>query len=256
MGQDLMENLSSKTERDADQYDKEKSSEYARMVENDPSKKYSQYPEALRLLGELENKNVLDIGCGSGGFTRMMAEKGAKVVGYDPAEEQVRKAQDAERNNPLGIKYFVSDRPSISSDIKFDLASSVLVLPHAETKEKLEEIFKYAQESLLPDGRFVSITLNPDFKRLGENTYNRRFTRKDGRNYADFLDNQGNVLLSLNSKYHSRADYEEAAKNAGFKRIEWITLAVDPKGKEDLGEEYWDKYEEDCPWIGLIAYKE
>jgi 2-polyprenyl-3-methyl-5-hydroxy-6-metoxy-1,4-benzoquinol methylase len=241
-----------------EQYSKEMSKEYANVVEIDPVKQYSQFPEELKLLGKLKGKKLLDIGCGSGGFTRMMAERGAEIFGYDPSLEQVEKAQEEEERHPLGIKYIVSDRPSISPDIKFDLASSVMVLVHAEDKQKLQEIFQYANDSLKTTGRFVSIVLNPNFKRLGEAVYNRRFTREGNKNFADFLDSKGTSLLPepLTSIHHSKDEYEEAAKNAGFKRVEWKTLSVDPRGKEKLGVEFWDKYEEDCPWIGLVAYKD
>ena len=55
------------------------SAEYELITENDPVKNYVQYPEALRLLGDIEKKEILDIGCGNGIFDRIMVKQGAST---------------------------------------------------------------------------------------------------------------------------------------------------------------------------------
>ncbi len=95
------------------------SSVYSGLINIDPSKQYVQYPEALRLLGSLEGKFVLDVGCGNGILSRIMARRGAKVVGYDISEEQIRLALEEEKINPLGIRYYVSSRRAGFSSLEW-----------------------------------------------------------------------------------------------------------------------------------------
>lgn len=48
----------------------------------------------LRLLGNLEGKRVLDLGCGAGHAAVAFAQAGAKVIAVDPSAEQLEIARD------------------------------------------------------------------------------------------------------------------------------------------------------------------
>lgn len=45
---------------------------------------------------ELEDKRVLDIGCGDGALVRMMAHRGAEAIGLEPSQERLDTARAAE----------------------------------------------------------------------------------------------------------------------------------------------------------------
>lgn len=49
----------------------------------------------LRLLGHLEGKRVLDLGCGAGSASVAFARAGAKVIAVDPSTEQLELARQA-----------------------------------------------------------------------------------------------------------------------------------------------------------------
>ncbi|CAN5632126.1 class I SAM-dependent methyltransferase [soil metagenome] len=49
--------------------------------------------EELRLLGNLEGKRVLDLGCGAGNASVAFARAGAKVIAVDPSAEQLELAR-------------------------------------------------------------------------------------------------------------------------------------------------------------------
>ncbi|MFA5926261.1 MAG: methyltransferase domain-containing protein [Parcubacteria group bacterium] len=228
------------------------SSEYAQLAEIDPAKKYIQYPEALRLLGDVGK--TLDIGCGNGTFTRMLARRGAKVFAYDPARKIVEEALQEGREEKLGIEYSVAMRLDESRYGKFDKAVSTMVLLYATNLEELRNIFSDAFLALKPGGIFVSITFNPNYKSFGKVANNRRITKTpDRRIHFNFLDKNGKTAMSSTASNFSVSDFETAAREAGFKKIEWVKLEVTSEGREAMGNAYWEGFDNDPSYIGLVV---
>lgn len=238
------------------QYDAVISREYTNLVETDPQKRFVQYPSALRLLGDVSGQSVLDVGCGSGLFDRELAARGAIVVGYDVSAEQVALAQKAQQEEPMNIQYSVSDPSEFKTEKKFDKAVSVLVLHYAHDKHHLEQFFSSTSQALKDGGEFVCILVNPQFKRLGEVLYSRRFIKLgDGKMKADFFDRNQVQSFSVDFSDFSIDDYEQAAIGGGFKSVEWKPLKVEETGMQEMGQEYWKGFEDDCLYVGFVAHK-
>lgn len=85
---------------------------YEGMIKHDALKRYLQYPGLLKLLGNVKGKRVLDIGCGNGFFSSMIAERGAKIVGFDISEKQIEFAKDNEEKLKLGMEFFCANQLS------------------------------------------------------------------------------------------------------------------------------------------------
>jgi cyclopropane fatty-acyl-phospholipid synthase-like methyltransferase len=51
----------------------------------------------LKLLGDVKCKDVLEIGCGGGQNTIVLSKKGAKSIGLDISEEQIKYARKLAR---------------------------------------------------------------------------------------------------------------------------------------------------------------
>lgn len=231
------------------------SGQYAALVEVDPSKKYAHFPSALKMLGDIKGKRVLDIGCGNGTLDRMMVKAGAEVIGYDASEEQIANAMKMEVEGSK-IQYQIAGPETFKSETKFDKAASVLVLMYARDKIQLQAFFQSAFDNLKEDAPFASVFFNPEYKRLGQELYNRRFSKtEDGRIKVEFFNNQNSETFPAYFSDFSKADYEEAAKAAGFKELEWIKVGIDEEGRKKMGEEFWQGYEEDCPYIGFRVKK-
>ncbi|NTW13540.1 MAG: class I SAM-dependent methyltransferase [Candidatus Moranbacteria bacterium] len=229
------------------------SSQYALATRIDPNKRYVQYPESLRMIGDPGGAVILDIGCANGTFTRMMRCAGAgEIIGFDPSENELTDARNEEAERPLGIRY-VSDYSQIPTGKRFDLVTVIMVFP-AVTSRQLEEIFTRSSKFLKMEGKLVAVTLNPDFSRFGEVVNGRIFSRRaDGRIGIDFLDDGGKKYMSIIDTYFSMTDVERAARKAGFANVRWEALKIDPAGIEKYGTDYWAGYEEDCPYIGFVA---
>ncbi|MCX7176049.1 MAG: class I SAM-dependent methyltransferase [Proteobacteria bacterium] len=234
------------------------STAWADLVDHDESKRFVQYPWALaQLPPQVRGMRVLDIGCGEGSFTRMMARTGAVVCAYDNSIEQIRQARLEEEREPLGIKYVHADPVDIVAIIlcsPFDFAIAVTVLHYATDQAQLDEFFLSTYQLLKPGGHFAALVMNPDFMRFGQVLYNRRYFREpDGSLGADFIDAAGVRCTAFYSDF-SRADYEESATRTGWKDFTWCPIKVTPEGRAELGA-FWDGFEEDCPYAGFRVVK-
>src|SRR5512136_1908882 len=62
-------------------------------------------PCFLEMLPDVQGLTGLDIGCGDGDNTRLVAKRGASMTGLDIAPRFVAIAQQTERAAPLGVRY-------------------------------------------------------------------------------------------------------------------------------------------------------
>lgn len=230
------------------------SATYAALAQLDPVKQYVQYPGAAALLGKIAGKRVLDIGCGDGTFSRMLAQRGASVCGYDPAQKLITIAQEHETHEPLGVQYVASLRLPHAWRNAFDVVVSVMVLLYAQNGDALQSIFSDARQALQKGGNFCSVTFNPAFQRFGQKAYNRRFEKIDDHHLrVHFLAPDGNEQMLANASYSSAAEHEQAAQAAGFTNFAWHPLVPTHEGRTAMGAAFWENFTQDSPYIGCIA---
>ena len=119
-------------------------------------------PNLLRLVGEVEGKDVLELGCGNGYWLRLLRRAGARCAGVDHAENQIAAAKEWDDPFTSGIDYRVGD---VSSNIdfrdKFDIAFFEHVLLEIPTIEGLHGAMKNAAGALHEGGRLVVSDLHP-----------------------------------------------------------------------------------------------
>ena len=86
-------------------------------------------PAFLALLPDVRGLRVLDIGCGEGHNTRLLAERAARVTAIDIAPRFVAHAIDLERATPLGIDYQIASAVELPfDDDTFDAATAFMSL--------------------------------------------------------------------------------------------------------------------------------
>ncbi len=66
-------------------------------------------PVIFDILGRVKGRSILDLACGQGYLSRILARKGAKVIGIDISERMLEIAQTSEKSEPLGIQYIQSN---------------------------------------------------------------------------------------------------------------------------------------------------
>jgi len=128
---------------------------------------YDHYRDGLNtsaffeMLSDVIVLSGLDVDCGEGHNTRLLAERGARVTGIDISSIFVRKAREAERQRPRGIYYELAsavDLPFEGASFDFVVAFMRLMdIP--ETERVLAEVFRV----LRPGGFFQFSITHPCF---------------------------------------------------------------------------------------------
>ena len=84
---------------------------YDLFMDNVPYEKWSTYLEEILAEDGICDGILLDLGCGTGKLTRIMAEKGFDMIGIDNSMEMLDMAREQEydREEPSGILYLLQD---------------------------------------------------------------------------------------------------------------------------------------------------
>lgn len=163
------------------------------------------------LWADVRDKDVLDIGCGTGRHTVRLARQGNRVTALDLSPGMLTKA----REKLSGYDVRLMEADIMRGDIPlgmFDVAMTALVLEHIAD---LHTFFRHVSAHLKPGGTFYMSEIHPDRIAAGTQA---NFTTRDGQH------------IRLASFAHGAADIENAALAAGLQ----IAHQKDIFGGEDL----------------------
>ena len=113
-------------------------------------------PAFLELLPEVSGLHGLDIGCGEGHNTRLLAAIGARVTAIDFSEAFLRHAQSEEVREPVGIRYVRASAVELPfPDATFDFATAFMsLMEFPETRNALSEAWR-----VLKPGGFLQFSI-------------------------------------------------------------------------------------------------
>ncbi len=135
-------------------------------------------PAFLDFLPDVSGLDGLDIGCGEGHNTRLVARRGARMTAIDISEAFVRHASEEEDREPLGIDYRVADSASLPfGDEAFGFATAFMSLMDMPSPERaIAEAFR-----VLRSGGFVQFSItHPCF----DTPHRRNLRDEEGTTYA------------------------------------------------------------------------
>lgn len=117
-------------------------------------------PAIMALLGDIRGLRALDLGCGAGHSTRVLAQAGAtRVMGVDLSGRQIRAARAAEEAELLGVIYVQENAERGDLYLgEFDVVTSSLALSDIVNHEAA---IQTAARHLAPGGHFVFVIIHP-----------------------------------------------------------------------------------------------
>ena len=187
-------------------------------------------PQVMALCEPLAGKVVLDLGCGEGYCTRMLSQRGARVLGLDLSERMIELARQAEDALPLGIRYDTAD--AVTADLgaaSLDLVVAVFLFNYLDV-ERMHKTMANVHRMLRPGGSFVFAVPHPAFAFMrkpappfyfdvGSAGY---FSARNTVFGGKIWKNDGSAL-DVQLVHKTFEDYFEGLRRAGFSAMPTVT---------------------------------
>lgn len=127
----------------------------------DWSRTYVHGAAFLAMVGTVRGSSVLDVGCGQGYFTRILARRGARMVGVDWSSRMIESAQRHEAREPLGIEYRLLDARQIGRVWKRPRFDRVVASMSLMDMPDLDRVLRGIHRALRPGGHLVFSASHP-----------------------------------------------------------------------------------------------
>ena len=175
--------------------------EWAESYDADPNKTRDLAGKALRETNlDLQGRDVIEIGCGTGRNTIWLAERAGNVLALDFSEGMLNHARQRLAGNAR-VRFIQHDirTPWPIAAEAADLAIAMLVLEHVED---IEHVFKEAERTLRSGGQLFICELHPMRQLLGGQAQFTRSSTGERERVPAFL--------------HNVSDYVNGSLAAGF----------------------------------------
>ena len=133
---------------------------YSEKVDTKPHNAYYDRPGIQSLLNNLEKKNILDAGCGTGVYTEWLLNNGSSVIGIDANEKMLTHAIKRNGDKAQFIQANLEEPLVMFKDKTFDGIISPLTLTYCNN---LKDIFSEFSRILKDNGWLVFSTEHPFF---------------------------------------------------------------------------------------------
>ena len=146
---------------------------YDTFMDNVPYEEWAEYLAELLQEYDIEDGLVLDLGCGTGSLTEILATKGYDMIGADGSAEMLEIAMEKKAQSGHDILYLLQDMREFELYGTVRAVVSVCDCVNYSTDEKeLEQVFRLVNNYLDPEGIFI-FDFNTEYKYkeiLGEQT--------------------------------------------------------------------------------------
>lgn len=206
-------------------------------------------PGIIKILGNIKNKTILDIGCGFGSHAKKLSKLGAKkIIGFDNCKEFI---DYAESQGIPNCKFFVGDidKKFKFKNNSFDIALASLVVFYSKNLKKLfSEVFRVLKKK----GVFAFSVTHPIWGTISQHPDRKAgFTVKNGKttifgNYFDESSKKsgaGSVSSKVPIHRYTFETIISTALKTGFRLADYKDPKPLPSSKKL------------CPWKYEVATK-
>jgi len=119
----------------------------------------------LRLLGPLQGKRVLELGCGGGTMTVAMGKQGARVIAVDESIEQLGHARQLAEREEVKVELHHGDLADLAF-VRADTVDVALSIYSLGAVADLARVFRQVHRVLRPEAPLVLSLPHPAFRAI------------------------------------------------------------------------------------------
>jgi SAM-dependent methyltransferase len=116
----------------------------------------------LRLLGTVEGKRVLDLGCGAGHNALALARQGAKVIAVDASADQIAEARSAADRAGIRVEVHHNSLAELAF-VRADTIDACISVFGLATVADVDRVFRQVHRVLRPEAPLVLSLPHPAF---------------------------------------------------------------------------------------------
>lgn len=200
---------------------------YDTFMDNIPYEAWSQYLISLLKTYGVDDGIVLDMGCGTGNITGLLAKEGYDMIGIDNSEDMLMTASEKAMEDGLNILYLEQDMRDF--ELYGTVCAAVSIcdsMNYILEPDELRQVFKLVNNYLDPNGVFI-FDMNTEYKYrevMGDRTI-----AENREDCAFIWDNYYDAQTKQNT-------YE-------------LNLFIKDTGDDESGAEAADEYEDGEPFV-------
>mmetsp|Transcript_32125 Transcript_32125/g.67007 ORF Transcript_32125/g.67007 Transcript_32125/m.67007 type:complete len:322 (-) Transcript_32125:29-994(-) len=256
------------------EYDDQQAKSYVEAKSVDMRNRVELY-STLHFIGDLKNKRVIDMACGSGWLTRHLRDGGASsVVGTDMSPYMIdlaKKEEETYTGTGPKVEYEVEDaRKATVPDKLFDIVTSNWLLVNAKNKQEVKEMCLGLAGKAKSGAKLCTIVIHPDLFTHANNDELNQIMKPYGftfvlppKNDDGIQDGApmriqcytptGELAIELENYYHSNETYIQELEAAGFTSIEIQDKLLLSPEKDDADD--WKAFFSCSLLMGITAIK-
>lgn len=151
---------------------------YDRLMEDVPYEKWLAFLIGQKKKYLVEGSRVLDLACGTGELSVMLAGEGFSVVGVDLSEDMLMAAREKADREKADVSFFLQDMRELEGLGKFDLAAVFCdSLNYLGSEDEVRETFSRIHRHLDSNGLFLFDVHS--VRQIEEEFANKTFTLND-----------------------------------------------------------------------------
>lgn len=168
---------------------------YDKLIDQD-YEKWADYIEDIFKKHGVNPKLVLDLGCGTGSITNILAKRGYDMIGVDLSSDMLNVAREKACEDNLDVLYLCQDIREFELYGTVDAIICTLdVLNYITNPDDLKQVFSLVKNYLNPDGIFI-FDINTEHKLkniLGNNT---------------FINEENGIFYTWENEYSENTSYQ------------------------------------------------
>lgn len=135
---------------------KELASMYDLLMRDAPYEQWVSFTETIISKMETPSKKILDLGCGTGEITLLLANNGYNVTGVDYSSEMLAHAEQKSNLRQLPVQWIQQNLIELQGFQNIDVAISYCdVINYIVTEKELKTVFSHIYDALKPGGVFI-----------------------------------------------------------------------------------------------------